>query len=85
MTPGQPQGALASATFAADVAQAAASGLGAGLDPALPAVVCGHSPGGALATLLAADLAANTPLKPQAWTSLRHGRETRPSPGATAA
>jgi len=39
MTPGQPQGARASATFAADVAHAAASGLGAGLDPALPAVV----------------------------------------------
>jgi pimeloyl-ACP methyl ester carboxylesterase len=67
MTPGQPQGARASATFAADVAQAAASGLQAGLDPALPAVVCGHSLGGALATLLVADLAANTPLKPQAW------------------
>jgi hypothetical protein len=68
MTPGQLQGARASATFAADVAQAAASGLQAGLDPALPAVVCGHSLGGALATLLVADLAANTPLKPQAWT-----------------
>ena len=68
MTPGQPQAARASATFAADVAHAAASGLGAGLDPALPAVVCGHSLGGALATLLVADLAANTPLKPQAWT-----------------
>ena len=68
MTPGQQQGARASATFAADVAQAAASGLQAGLDPALPAVVCGHSLGGALATLLVADLAANTPLKPQAWT-----------------
>jgi len=68
MTPGQQQGARASATFAADVAQAAASGLQAGLDPALPAVVCGHSLGGALATLLVADLTANTPLKPQAWT-----------------
>jgi triacylglycerol lipase len=68
MIPGQPQGARAPATFAADVAHAAASGLGAGLDPALPAVVCGHSLGGALATLLVADLAANTPLKPQAWT-----------------
>jgi hypothetical protein len=68
MAPGQPQGARASATFAADVAQAAASGLQAGLDPALPAVVCGHSLGGALATLLVADLTANTPLKPQAWT-----------------
>ena len=37
-------------------------------DPALPVVVCGHSLGGALATLLVADLTANTPLKPQAWT-----------------
>ena len=35
---------------------------------ALPMVVCGHSLGGALATLLVADLTANTPLKPQAWT-----------------
>ena len=34
----------------------------------LPTVVCGHSLGGALATLLVADVAANTPLKPQAWT-----------------
>ena len=31
-------------------------------------VVCGHSLGGALATLLVADVTANTPLKPQAWT-----------------
>jgi hypothetical protein len=31
-------------------------------------VVCGHSLGGALATLLVADLAANTPLRPRAWT-----------------
>jgi hypothetical protein len=69
MTPGQPQQvASASATFATDVAEAAAGGLGAGLDPGLPAVVCGHSLGGALATLLVADLAANTLLKPQAWT-----------------
>jgi pimeloyl-ACP methyl ester carboxylesterase len=69
MTPGQPQQAApASATFAADVARAAADGLGAGLDPGLPTVVCGHSLGGALATLLVADLAANTALKPQAWT-----------------
>jgi len=37
MIPGQPQGAQASAAFAADVAEAAASGLGAGLDPSLPA------------------------------------------------
>src|SRR4029077_18536969 len=72
MTPGQPQQAApasaqqaapASATFAADVARAAADGLGAGLDAGLPTVVCGHSLGGALATLLVADLAANTALK----------------------
>ncbi len=68
MTPGQQQGTQASATFAADVAQAVGSGLQAGLDPALPTVVCGHSLGGALATLLVADLTATTPLKPQAWT-----------------
>jgi triacylglycerol lipase len=68
MTPGQQQSTHASATFAADVAQAVAGGLEAGLDPALPTVVCGHSLGGALATLLVADLTANTPLKPQAWT-----------------
>ena len=68
MTPGQQQSTRASGTFAADVAQAAAAGLAADLDPALPTVVCGHSLGGALATLLVADLAANTPLKPQAWT-----------------
>ncbi len=68
MTPGQQQSTQASATFATDVAQAVADGLEAGLDPALPTVVCGHSLGGALATLLVADLTANTPLKPQAWT-----------------
>jgi predicted lipase len=68
MTPGQQQSTRASATFAADVAQAVGDGLEAGLDPALPTVVCGHSLGGALATLLVADLTANTPLKPQAWT-----------------
>jgi len=68
MIPGQQQSTQASATFAADVAQAVAGGLQAGLDPALPTVVCGHSLGGALATLLVADLTATTPLKPQAWT-----------------
>jgi hypothetical protein len=69
MTPGQQQATQPSGTFAADVADAAVAGLGADLDPAaLPLVVCGHSLGGALATLLVADMAANTQLKPQAWT-----------------
>ena len=68
MIPGQQQSTQASATFAADVAQAVAGGLQAGLDPALPTVVCGHSLGGALATVLVADMTATTPLKPQAWT-----------------
>ena len=68
MTPGQQQSSFASATFAADVAHAVADGLAVDLDPTLPTVVCGHSLGGALATLLVADLAANTPLEPQAWT-----------------
>ena len=69
MTPGQPEGTSAPGPFAADVAQAATSGLASGLDPAaLPMVVTGHSLGGALATLLVADLAANTTLNPQAWT-----------------
>jgi triacylglycerol lipase len=69
MTPGQQQSTPAPATFAADVAQAVSEGLAAGVDPAgLPIVVTGHSLGGALATLLVADLAANTTLKPQAWT-----------------
>ena len=68
MTPGQAQSSAASGTFAADIARAAADGLAADLNPALPIVVCGHSLGGALATLLVADLTANTPLKPQAWT-----------------
>ncbi|MGO9051361.1 MAG: lipase family protein [Streptosporangiaceae bacterium] len=69
MTPGQQESTPAPATFAADVAQAAADGLAVDLDPAaLPMVVCGHSLGGALATLLVADVTANTPLKPQAWT-----------------
>jgi triacylglycerol lipase len=68
MTPGQQQ-STAPGTFATEVAQAAADGLAADIDPAaLPMVVSGHSLGGALATLLVADLAANTPLKPQAWT-----------------
>ena len=68
MTPGRQQSSQASPAFAAEVAQAVASGLEAGLDPALPTVVCGHSLGGALATLLVADLTGTTPLKPQAWT-----------------
>ena len=68
MTPGQQQSTPAPGTFAADVAHAVADGLAADLGPGLPTVVCGHSLGGALATLLVADVAANTPLKPQAWT-----------------
>ena len=69
MTPGQQDSTPAPGTVAADIAQAATAGLAAGLDPAaLPMVVCGHSLGGALATLLVADLTANTALKPQAWT-----------------
>ena len=69
MIPGQQQSTPAPATFAADVAEAATGGLAGGVDPAgLPVVVTGHSLGGALATLLVADLTANTPLKPQAWT-----------------
>ena len=69
MAPGQPESTSAPGPFAADVAQAATSGLASGLDPAaLPMVVTGHSLGGALATLLVADLAANTALNPQAWT-----------------
>jgi triacylglycerol lipase len=68
MTPGQQQAARASATFATDIAHAAADGLAAEIGPGLPIVVCGHSLGGALATLLVADLAANTQLQPQAWT-----------------
>jgi hypothetical protein len=69
MTPGQQQSTPAPATFAADVAQAAIEGLAAEVDPAdLPVVVTGHSLGGALATLLVADLTANTQLRPQVWT-----------------
>lgn len=68
MTPGQPEATGASRSFAADIAHAAAGGLAADLSPGLPIVVCGHSLGGALATLLVADMTANTPLKPQAWT-----------------
>jgi len=68
MAPGQ-DGTSAPSAFAADVAQAATSGPGAGLDPAsLPLVVTGHSLGGALATLLVTDLNATTALMPQAWT-----------------
>jgi triacylglycerol lipase len=69
MTPGQPETTSPSSTFAADVAQAATQGLAAEVDPGdLPVVVTGHSLGAALATMLAADLTANTALKPQAWT-----------------
>jgi hypothetical protein len=39
MTPGLAQGS-ASGTFAADIAQAAADGVAADLNPALPIVVC---------------------------------------------
>ena len=68
MAAGQ-QGTSAPSAVAAEVAQAATSGPAAGLDPGLlPMVVTGHSLGGALATLLVADLNANTALKPQAWT-----------------
>jgi predicted lipase len=68
MTPGQQRSTPAPDTFSADVAQGVAEGFAADLDPSLPTVVCGHSLGGALATLLVMDVAANTPLKPQAWT-----------------
>jgi len=67
MAPGQAQSTPAAA-FAAEIAQAAADGLSADLDPSLPIVVTGHSLGGALATLLVADMTANTMLRPQAWT-----------------
>jgi hypothetical protein len=68
MTPGQQQSTPAPAPFAAEVAHAVAGGFAADLDPGLPTVVTGHSLGGALATLLVADVTANTQLKPQAWT-----------------
>jgi len=69
MPPGQQASASAPSAVAAEVARAATSGLAADLDPAaLPMVVTGHSLGGALATLLVADLTATTTLKPQAWT-----------------
>ena len=70
MTPGQQASTSAPGTVAADVArEATAAADAAGVDPdALPLVVCGHSLGGALATLLVADLAANTAVKPRAWT-----------------
>ena len=55
MTPGQQQSTPAPAAFAAEVAHAVAGGFAADLDPSLPTVVCGHSLGGALATLLVAD------------------------------
>ncbi|MBV9312800.1 MAG: lipase family protein [Pseudonocardia sp.] len=46
----------------------APSGLFDKIDPNIPIIVTGHSLGAALATLLVADMSANTPLKPQAWT-----------------
>jgi triacylglycerol lipase len=67
MVPGAQAVSRASTAFAAAVADAILS-LAGELDPQLPTVVCGHSLGGALATLLVADLAANTAIKPQAWT-----------------
>jgi triacylglycerol lipase len=68
MAPGQ-AGTSAPSAVAADVARAATSGPAAGIDPgSLPLVVTGHSLGGALATLLVADLNATTALAPQAWT-----------------
>ena len=85
MTPGQQESTAPSTTFAADVAQAATQGLAAEVDPGdLPVVVTGHSLGAALATMLVADLTANTALKPQAWTFASPRVGARPSPRATA-
>lgn len=67
MTPGAQARSRPSAVFAAEIASAIMSFAGE-LDATVPTIVCGHSLGGALATMLAADLAANTPIKPQAWT-----------------
>ncbi len=67
MVPGEQTPSTPSTTFAADIADAIVT-LANGLDPTMPTVVCGHSLGAALATLLVADLAANTAVKPQAWT-----------------
>jgi pimeloyl-ACP methyl ester carboxylesterase len=67
MTPGAATASLPSVSFAVEIAETIADTVG-GLDPAVPTIVCGHSLGGALATLLAADLAANTPITPQVWT-----------------
>ena len=67
MTPGVPATSQASTAFAVEVADAIVS-FASGLDPTMPTIVSGHSLGAALGTLLVADLAANTPIKPQAWT-----------------
>jgi triacylglycerol lipase len=69
MAPGDDPTRSAPSAVAHEVAQTATSNLGTGLDPSdLPMVVTGHSLGGALATMLVADLAANEGMKPQAWT-----------------
>ena len=67
MTPGAQTLSQPSASFAAEIADAI-TGFASDLDPAVPTVVSGHSLGGALATMLTVDLAANTQIKPQAWT-----------------
>jgi triacylglycerol lipase len=67
MTPGVQASSQASTAFALEVADAIVA-FASGLDPTMPTIVSGHSLGGALGTLLVADLAANTPIKPQAWT-----------------